>query len=107
MLRLAHPAPAGQGTDPPKHRRGFPAASLSLTDIEARACRAAIGNVARTFGSKRALAAALGVKPGVLSSKGRPHPGLAVALARLSGMSADAVLGWKRLASVPSPGGAS
>ncbi len=104
MLRLAHPAPAGQGTDPPKLRKGYPSPSLRLTDIEARACRAAVANVARTFGSKRKLAAALGINPGILSNKGRPHPGLAVALARLSGMSVDAVLGRVALAAVPSPG---
>lgn len=107
MLRLAHPAPAGQGTDPPKRRKGRPAPALSLTDDEARAVRAAARNLARTFGSKRKLAAALGINPGVLSGKGRPHPGLAVALARVSKMSVDAVLGWKPLAAVPSSGGAS
>jgi hypothetical protein len=108
MLRLAHPAPAGQGTDPPKRRRGFPAPALSLTDDEARAVRAAARNIARTYGSLRKLAAVLDVNPGVLTSKRRrPSAGLAVALARVSKMSVDAVLGWTSLAAVPSPGGAS
>jgi hypothetical protein len=105
MLRLAHPAPSGQGTDPPKRRKGYPAPALSLTADEARAVRAAARNIARTYGSLRKLAAALGVNPNALTAKKGPGPGLAIALARVSGMSVDAVLGWKALAAVPSPGG--
>jgi hypothetical protein len=107
MLRLAHPASAGQGTDPPKRRRGFSAPVLSLTADEARAVRAAARNIARTYGSLRKLAAALGVHPNAFTAKKGPGPGLAIALARVSKMSVDAVLGWTPLAAVPSPGGVS
>ncbi len=107
MLRLAHPAPRGQGTDPPKRRRGVPSPALSLTHDEACAVRAAARNIARTqYGTLRKLAAALGIDPGILTQKRRPSAGLAVALARVSGMTVDAVLGRTPLAAVPSPGGA-
>jgi hypothetical protein len=101
MLRLAHPAPRGQGTDPPKRRRGIPSPALSLTADEARAVRAAARNIARTYGSLRKLAVALGVNPTSLTRKETPSAGLAVALARVSKMSVDAVLGWKKLAALP------
>ena len=102
MPRLLRLVGQGQGTDPPKRRRGVPSPALMLTDTEARAVRAAIANVARTFGSKRKLAAALGVDAGSLSkTTHRPGPALAIALARVSGMSVDAVLGWKALTAVP------
>jgi hypothetical protein len=107
MLRIVHPAPRGQGTDPPKRRKGMPSPALSLTEEEARAVRAAARNLARTYGSLRKLAAALGVTPTSLTRKRAPSAGLAVALARVSKMSVDAVLGWTPLAAVPSPGGAS
>ena len=108
MPRLLRLIGAGQGTDPPKRRRGFPAPSLSLTDDEARALRASIRNVARThFGTLRKLAEALGVDPNILSSKRRrPSAGLAIALARLTGLSVDSVLGRDGLAVVKPAGGA-
>ncbi len=61
MLRLVHPAPAGNGADPPKRRRGHPAPVLSLTTEETRHFRAALRNIARGFGSFGALAKAVGV----------------------------------------------
>src|SRR5271169_744710 len=98
MLRLAHPAPRGQGTDPPVRRKGRPSPALSLTLEEARAVRAAARGLARQhFGTLRKLANALGIDPGILTQKKRPGAGLAVALARISGLSVDAVLGWKGL----------
>jgi len=97
----------GQGTDPPKRRKGIPSPSLSLTHDEARAVRAAARNIARSrYGTLRKLAAALGVTPISLTRKQLPSAGLAVALARISGMSVDAVLGWKALAALKT-GGAS
>ena len=94
MPRLLRLVGAGQGTEPPKRRRGFRAPSLSLTDEEARALRASIRNVARThFGTLRQLAAALGVDRSVLTSKDRPSPALALAVARVAGLSVDVVLG--------------
>jgi hypothetical protein len=113
MLRLAHPAPRGQGTDPPKRRKGRPSPSLSLTPDEARHLRASIRNVARVhFGTLIKLANAIGVAPRVLTRKaGLPSAGLALAVARVSGVSLDAMLGRVALAAVPTPpallGGAS
>lgn len=92
MLRLVHPPPAGQGSGAPTRRRGGPAPSLSLTPDEARAVRTAIRGAARTFGSLRKLAAAIGVGPAVLTKKTRPDPGLALAVARVAGLSLDAML---------------
>lgn len=90
MLRLVHPAPAGNGTAP--SRRHYPSPLLFLTDDEASHVRAAIRGAARTFGSLTRLAEALGVTPSVLTRKRRPHPGLALAVARLTGLSLDAML---------------
>lgn len=101
MLRLAHPVRGGQ--EAPARRKGRHAPSLSLTPDEVRHTRAALRNVARTFGGLGKLAAALGVAPFTLTRKEPPSAGLAVALARLSGMSVDAVLGRVQLAAVPSP----
>ena len=102
MLRLAHPAPSGQGTDPPKRRRkGLPSPSLSLSVEEARHLRAACRNVARTFGSFRKLGRALGIDPSILTHKRHPSPGLAVALWRLTGTPIDVLLTGK-LSPVPS-----
>lgn len=95
MLRLVHPASAGNERTPPPRRRGFPAVSLSLTEEEARHVRAAIRGAARTYGSLRRLAEALGVEPGVLTKKSLPHPGLALALARVTKLSLDAMLAGK------------
>ena len=81
-LTLVHPARDGQ--DPPKRRKGLPAPALSLTHDEACAVRAAARNIARTYGSLRKLAAALGVNPTSLTRKDAPSAGLAVALARAS-----------------------
>jgi hypothetical protein len=100
MLRLL-PQP-GEGQDPPKRRRGIPSPLLSLSADEVRHLRAAIRNIARTYGSLAALARTLGVKAGVLTSKTRPHPGLAVALWRLTGVSVEAMLSGK-LAGLPAP----
>lgn len=115
MLTLVHPPRGGNGGSPPSRRKGIPSASLSLTPDEARAVRVAARNIARQhFGTIAKLAAALGVDPGGLTKKRRPSAGLAVALARVSGMTVDAVLGWTRpaivqtqLAPLPGKDGAS
>ena len=95
MLRLVHPAPGGQGTDPPRRRKGLPSPSLSLTSDEARNVRTAIRGAARVLGSLVKLARAVGVKPGTLTGKGRPSAGLAVAVSRVAGLSLDAMLAGK------------
>ncbi len=105
MLRLAHPAPRGQGTDPPRRRKRTPSPALSLADQEARAVRAAARNIARTFGGVGKLAAALGIHRNFITRRARPSAGLAVALARLANVSVDSVLGRSGLTALP--GGAS
>jgi hypothetical protein len=100
-LRLV--PPPGEG--PPGRRKGGPrAASLSLTSDEVRHLRAAVTAVARSYGGKAGLARALGCDPGILSPGRRklPHPGLAVALWRLTGLPLDVILRGK-LAAVPTP----
>jgi len=90
MIRLVHPAPAGNGTDP-SHRRHYPAVSLFFTEEEARHVRAAIQGVAQTYGGFTPLARALGIKLGTLTSK-HPSAGVAVAVARHTGISLDGML---------------
>jgi hypothetical protein len=107
---------AGQVAPAARKRKGIPSPALMLTDTEAKALRASIRNIARArFGTFRKLAAALGVRPDVLTSKRRrPSAGLALAVARVADMSVDAVLGRTGLALVqaapaplPEPGGSS
>jgi len=94
MLRLVHPPPGGNGTDPPAPRRkGTRAPSLMLTPEEARHLRAAIRNIARAYGSLACLAAVIGVRPEVLAHKRRhPSAALALAVARAGGVTMEAVL---------------
>jgi hypothetical protein len=92
MLRLVHPAPAGNDGPRPPRRRGTRASSLSLTEDEARHVRAAIRGAARTYGSLAALARVIGVWSEVLTKKSVPHPGLVFAVARIAGLSVDAML---------------
>jgi hypothetical protein len=61
MLRIVHPAPSGQGIDPPKRRKGSLAPTLSISPTEAQHFRAALRNAARAYGATAALAAAMGV----------------------------------------------
>ena len=61
MLRLAHPAPAGNATDPPARRKRGPAPSLTLTHDEARRVGAAIKATARAYGGHDVLATVIGV----------------------------------------------
>lgn len=113
MLRLAHPAPSGQGTTTPKRRKWSRAPALSLTSEEARHFRAALGNAARAFGGVDVLAAAIGVPVQTLyKASGERHvpaPGLAIRLASAAGTTVEAVLRG-RLADAgkcPTCGGAS
>jgi hypothetical protein len=92
MLRLVHPPHEGQGIDPPRRRkRSFPAA-LYLTETEARHVRTAIRGAARVLGGLAKLAAAVGVRPTLLTPRRRPSPGLALAVSRVAGLSLDAML---------------
>jgi hypothetical protein len=93
MLRLAHPAPSGQGTEPPARRKHHPSPCLFLTDDETRHLRASIRNIARTrYGSLVKLARALDINPSILTRKQAPSPGLAVALWRLTGVPVETLL---------------
>jgi hypothetical protein len=112
MLHVVRSAPQSQGTAPSKRHRPRPSPSLSLTSDEARHLRASIRNIARVhFGTLRKLACAIGVAPRSLTRTGLPSAGLALAVARVSRVSLDAMLGRVALAAVPTPpallGGAS
>jgi hypothetical protein len=100
-LHVVRPDTPGQ--DPPRRRRGIPAASLSLTAEEVRHLRASIRNIARArYGSLAKLARALGVVPGILTRRKAPSPALAVAVWRLTGIPVETLLSAK-LAAVASP----
>jgi hypothetical protein len=96
MLMLVHPAREGQGTDPPKRRRGTRPAAFRLTAEESRHARAALKNAARTFGGYPALATAIGVPVATLhraNGKHRPFSGtLAIRLAKVAKVSVEAML---------------
>jgi hypothetical protein len=98
-LRLV--PPPGAPATPARRRKGNPSPALSLSPDEVRALRAATRNIARTYGSLRALARALGIDPGILTRKKRPSPALAVALWRLTGIPVEQLL-RPTLAAVPS-----
>ena len=94
MLRLVHPAPAGQGPDAPRRRR-LPVASLS-TD-EKRHLRTALHNLRRSFGTWACLADAIGVKVNTLLTAARERnpvgsPGIAIRAARAGGVSVESIL---------------
>ena len=79
MLKLAHPAPKGQGTDPPKGRRS---PALSLTDTEAMHLRAALRGLRALHGDWEPLVQAMGLSARLLHIVvgGRRHPSPAIAL---------------------------
>ena len=98
MLRIVHPAPAGQGTDPPavtkkKKRHKIPPITLE----EAGRLRSAVRNLYVQFGSSwSCIAAVLDVSAAGLQdiARGRNRGSAAVALrvARVSGISVEALL---------------
>ncbi len=97
MLRLVHPAPAGQGPGMSKVRRPRPFPSLRLSDEEVRHVRAAVRNTARAYGGIAVLAEVMGVPVdtlyGVLSkAKHRASGTFAIRLARAAGLSLEAIL---------------
>ena len=95
MLRLVHPAPAGQGL---RARKGRKSPALSLTADEKRHLAAALHNLRRAFGTWACLADAIGVREGLLTKAGAAHgprggsPALALLVARTAGMSVEGVL---------------
>lgn len=99
MLRLVHPAHEGQGTEPPKKRRGLSPA-LSLSPDEIRHLRTAIKNTARKLGSWALLANTIGMpllslRHAVYASKHRPSGTLAIRVAKVAGVSVETVLTGK------------
>jgi hypothetical protein len=95
MLRLVHPAPQGQ--HPPARKKGDRSPALSLSVEETRHLRAAVSALARNMGGFAVAAVVVGVSiqtlHAVMNPKRRPHPGIALRVARASGMSVEAVLG--------------
>jgi DNA-binding phage protein len=96
MLTLVHPAPAGNGTDRSKRRRGYPAPALSLNPEETKHFRAALRNIARGLGSVAALAKVVGVPCGSLyQALGRSTPpsvALAFRIAKVARVPLEALL---------------
>ena len=95
MLRLVHPAPEGQG---PRTRKGRRRSSPLLSHEESIHLRAALRNLARAFGTWDCLAEVLGFSTPTLhnaASANRPKasPALALRVAKVSGMSVEAILG--------------
>jgi hypothetical protein len=95
MLRLADPPDGGQGTDPPRRRKGARPPSLSFTETEAHNVRTAIRGAARTLGGLAALARKIGVGERTLHGKRCPGPAVALAVARVAGLSLDAMIAGK------------
>ena len=94
MLRLVHPAPEGQG---PRTRKGRKSAALLLSREESIHLRAALRNLARAFGTWDCLADALGFSTPTLhnaasSRSPKASPALALRVAKVSGMSVEAIL---------------
>lgn len=95
MLRLVHPPPGGNGTDPPARRKGHPSPAFSLTPDEVRHLRATIHNVGRAYGSIACLADAMRVPVDTLYKHKRHSAAMALLVARAAGMSVEAVIGGK------------
>ena len=89
MIRITHSREVG---NMPSRRSSLTTPALILTEAETRHARLAIQGVMRAFGGARALARAVGVKPRALSKRSRPGPGLVIAVARIAGISLDAML---------------
>ena len=115
MVRLVHPAPAGNGTPSPKRRKGARSPSLVFTLEETRLVRATLENVARAYGGFDVLASAMGVPVKSLYAahrQRRPSGILAIRLATAAGTTVEAMLSGRlevvaRAPSPPTIGGAS
>lgn len=95
MLRIVHPRPSGQATDPPK-RRGY-SPPMTLTPDEVRHVRAALHNLRRAFGGWSCLSAATDIPVGTLVGAAtkrayRASGTLAIRVAKAAGTSVEAVL---------------
>lgn len=97
MLRLVHPAPAGNSTDPPARRKGARSPSLSLTADEVRHFRIYLRNLARAYGTWGCLATVMGMNEKSLhNARGyrgrRPSGALVIRAAQAGGVSVESVL---------------
>ena len=95
MLRLVHPAPSGQASARPHKGRFSPI--FSLTADERRHLRAALHNLRRAFGTWDCLADAMGTGIQAIARAARERnplgsPALALRVAKVGGMSVEAVL---------------
>ncbi|MRG94273.1 transcriptional regulator [Polyangium spumosum] len=92
-LRLVHPAPQGQGTDPPRGRKSD---LLSLTDDQNDRLRAAIKHLRGAYGTYACLATVVGVRKGLLVNVAtgvhRGSHALAFHVARAGGVSVEQIL---------------
>jgi len=96
MLRLVHPRPAGQGTDPPARRKGSRSAALFLTPDETRLVRAALRNTGRAYGGQAVLATVMGIPHAAVKraagARRRLSGTFAIRLARAAGVSVESIL---------------
>src|SRR4051812_25864134 len=96
MLRLVHPPSGGNGTDPPKRRKGTRSAALMLTREEAQHFRASLRNLARAYGTWGCLAQVIGVPVETLHQamkpRRRPSGVLVIRAAKAGGTTVEAVL---------------
>lgn len=95
-LMLVHPRPAGQDP-PPKRPKWKRSEAYSLTDDEVRHLRAALQGLRRKLGGWRAVAEATGIPREAVSQAGiahdgRPHPMIAIKVARAARVSLEALL---------------
>lgn len=100
MLRLVHPAPSGQGIDPPKRRPGSRSAALILTPEEVQHVRTAIRNLARAYGTWGCLALVMGIpehslQQAVNRRNGRPSAAMVLLAARAGGTTVEQILSGK------------
>ena len=101
MLRIVHPAPRGQGSGPPKRRKGQRSDAYSLTNDEARNVRRALKNLVFGLGGADVAALVLGVPIDSVYGrrKQRPSGTFAIRIAKAAGLPVETILtGKMRLA---------
>lgn len=100
MLRIVHPAPSGQGSGPPKRRKGKRSPSLALTPDEIRHLRAGLQNLRFALGGWDVVATVTGIPRKTFEQVGgprgrRPHAIVALRVAKAAGISVEALLSGK------------
>ncbi len=98
MLRIVHPAPRGQGSDPPKRRRRERSAALSLTAEEGKHLAATLRNLRFGLGAWSVVAMVTGLPITLLTKVAQPgrkrgiHPAVALRAAKAAGLPVETVL---------------